>query len=205
MEVGAAVTFVQYATIWLERIQQTRKVSTYCDYDRMVRKVFLPAFGNLELCDVTREKVKRMAYQSLKQGQSPMTVQNLVRGLSSMLSHAVEDGLLTNNRALRPGKFMPRVSKRRSVDPFDRSEVVTLLRTVQKDYAAYYPLLLCAVRTGLRQGELIALQWADIDFHSRFIEVQRNLCKTQNLYPQKRGVSPCRYVVGAGRDAGPPG
>lgn len=32
-----------------------------------------------------------------------------------------------------------------------------------------------ALRTGLRLGELLGLQWADVDFHGRFIEVRRNL------------------------------
>lgn len=36
-----------------------------------------------------------------------------------------------------------------------------------------YSLLLCAVRTGMRQGELIALQWSDIDFRGQFIEIRR--------------------------------
>lgn len=110
-------------------------------------------FRGLDLCDITREKVKVMAYESLKQGHSPKTVQNLVRCLSSMLSHAVEDGLLPANPALRPGKFLPKVNRRRSVDPFSRSEVITFLHAVKEGYARYYPLFLCAVRTGLRQGE----------------------------------------------------
>ena len=41
--------------------------------------------------------------------------------------------------------------------------------------SAAYPLFLCAVRTGLRLGELLALQWPDIDFNGRFTEVRRNL------------------------------
>lgn len=35
--------------------------------------------------------------------------------------------------------------------------------------------MLCALRTVLRLGELVALQWGDIDWNGRFIEVQRNL------------------------------
>src|SRR5262249_57177234 len=37
------------------------------------------------------------------------------------------------------------------------------------------PLFLCALRTGLRLGELLGLQWGDVDFHGRFVEVRRNL------------------------------
>jgi integrase len=36
-----------------------------------------------------------------------------------------------------------------------------------------YPLLLCAVRTGLRRGELIGLQWGDIDLERRYLLVRR--------------------------------
>ena len=35
-------------------------------------------------------------------------------------------------------------------------------------------MFLCAVRTGMRLGELFGSQWPDLDFNSRFIQVQRN-------------------------------
>jgi integrase len=40
-----------------------------------------------------------------------------------------------------------------------------------------HPLFLCALRTGLRQGELLALRWADLDFAGRFIRVEQNLVR----------------------------
>jgi len=49
-----------------------------------------------------------------------------------------------------------------------------LLVTAKDKLPRYYPLFLCAVRTGLRMGELLALQWPDIDLQGRFIEVRRN-------------------------------
>jgi integrase len=60
----------------------------------------------------------------------------------------VKDGLILSNPALRTGKFLPKLPR-------------------------YYLLLLCAARTGLRMGELLALQWRDIDWHGRFLEVHR--------------------------------
>lgn len=45
-----------------------------------------------------------------------------------------------------------------------------------KDFrgGAYHPPILCALRTGMRIGEIQALQWGDIDFNGRFIEVRRS-------------------------------
>ena len=53
-----------------------------------------------------------------------------------------------------------------------------MLKTVQgKKYGHWYPLFLCAPRTGIRQGELVSLKGTDIDFNGRFICVQRNLSR----------------------------
>lgn len=49
-----------------------------------------------------------------------------------------------------------------------------LLGTVKDRIPRYDPLFLCAVRSGLRLGELLALQWGDLEYHGRFIEVRRN-------------------------------
>ena len=78
------------------------------------------------------------------------------------------------NVALKPGKFIPKVSKRRNVNPFTREEASIFLSAVRRHAPRYYPLFLCALRTGMRLGELLALQWGDVDFRGRFILVQRN-------------------------------
>jgi hypothetical protein len=46
----------------------------------------------------------------LQTGQSAETVQNVVRCLSSLFSHAIEDGLASVSPALKPGVFLPKIS-----------------------------------------------------------------------------------------------
>ncbi len=105
-----------------------------------------PAFQGLDLQDITREKVKSLALGCLSKGQSAKTVQNIIRCLSSLISHAVEDEVLAVNPALKPGKFLPKISKRRKVSPLTREEVGLLLATTKDKLPRYFPLLLCAVR-----------------------------------------------------------
>src|SRR5262249_22204867 len=57
------------------------------------------------------------------------------------------------------------------------AEVAQLLAVAAQQFPRWRPLLLCAVRTGMRQGELLALRWADVDFACRFITVNRNLVR----------------------------
>jgi integrase len=172
--VKGCVKVEEYAETWLGRIKHSRKHTTHDNYRKMLDRDILPHLRGLDLADVTRDRVKGLAVAGFERKQSPKTVQNTILCLSSLLSHAVEDGLLTVNPALKPGKFLPKISKRRSISPLTRGEVATFLETVKDKAPRYYPLFLCAVRTGLRQGELLALQWGDLDYYGRFIEVQRN-------------------------------
>lgn len=72
-------------------------------------------------------------------------------------------------------KILPKVSKRRAVEPLTREEVSSFLCLAKTKVPRLYPLFLCAARTGLRQGELLALQWDDIHYIGRFIEVRRSI------------------------------
>lgn len=170
----AGVTLDTYAETFLQRIQHTRKPSTHEGYQQTLTRDIKPMLGKLDLHAVTREQVKAPAMAGLEKGQSPKTVQNTIRCLSSLLSHAVEDGLLAVNLAFKPGKFLPRISKRRGINPLTREEVATLLDTAKAKAPRYYPIFLCAARTGLRMGELLALRWEDLDFNGRGIQVSRN-------------------------------
>ncbi len=182
-----SVVLADYAKTWLSRIKQTRKQSTHEDYENMLARDILPVLGGLPLHEITREKVKALAYDRLENGQSPKTVQNVIRCLSSLLSHAVEDGIIQVNVALKPGRFLPKVGKRRNINPFSREEVAAFLEATKRYLPQFYPLFLCAVRTGMRLGELLALQWGDIDFHGQFIVVRRNYTRGEVVDTPKSG------------------
>jgi integrase len=68
--------------------------------------------------------------------------------------------------------------RRTHVSPLTAQEVRQLLQCTQTNLPYFYPLLLCALRTGMREGELIGLQWGDIDFLNGFIEVRRGIVRT---------------------------
>jgi len=184
ISVKAGLTLKAYAETWLEHIQHTRKPSTREDYQKRLNQDIYPLLGALDLHDITRERVKALALVGMKKGQAPKTVQNTLRVLSSLLSHAQEDGLITDNPALRPGKILPKVSKRRAIEPLTREDVATFLNLVKAKTPRLHPLFLCTVRTGLRQGELLALQWEDLNFQGRFIEVRRNFTHGELTTPK---------------------
>jgi integrase len=59
------------------------------------------------------------------------------------------------------------------IDPYMRDEAQVLLAVAQQHFPEWWSFLLCAIRTGLRLGELRALHWGDIDWRNRFVRVER--------------------------------
>jgi len=109
-------------------------------------------------------------------GLTPKTVENICRTLSSVLSQAVEDGHLSANPAFRLGRYYRKANHPKPrIQPLTPEEVQRFLAVARQQTPREYPLFLCAVRKGLRLGELLALQWGDIDVHGCFLEVRRNL------------------------------
>src|SRR5262249_53343160 len=70
------------------------------------------------------------------------------------------------------------------IQPLTRAEATHLVGIAKTHFPRWYPWVLCALRTGLRLGELIALQWGDIDWNGRFIIVRRNIVKGVETSPK---------------------
>ena len=72
------------------------------------------------------------------------------------------------------------------IKPLTADEVQTLLDNASKFPFEAYTFFLVAVRTGLRVGELLALEWNDIDFENRFVEIKRAMSvSTKQTGPPK--------------------
>ncbi len=178
------MTLDAYAETFLERIEQTRKHTTHGDYRKIFDRYVFPGLSG------TRSPAGHAGEGEGFRGRVPATRfvgkdrANIIRTLSSLFSHAIEDNLITANPALRPGKLLPKISKRRSINPLTREELALFLAHTKTAVPTLYPAFLCAARTGFRQGELLALQWEDVNFAGRFVEVRRNFTHGKMTTPK---------------------
>ena len=63
------------------------------------------------------------------------------------------------------------------IQPLTATEAAKVLAIAERHFLRWHPWILCALRTGLRLGELLALQWGDVDWNDGFLVVQRNLVR----------------------------
>ena len=140
-----------------------RSFETYRD---IARKLLLPAFGSLQLKDLTREHVQRMYARKRDQGLSAARVRRIHGVLSAALNKAVLWCMVSHNicKEVSP----PRVEAP-EVKPFTKEQAKRYLAAAEED--RYHALYVLAMTTGMRLGELGGLVWSAVDMDARLVRI----------------------------------
>ncbi|MEV7833485.1 site-specific integrase [Streptomyces subrutilus] len=190
-----------YLTYWLENvaIHQLRE-NTHTRYSACINQYLVPGLGKKKLAKLTAKDVRtwlnqlRTTCQCYARGidtrrdqsrccgagtccskrLSPLTLAYIHSVLKSALEHAVREEEITRNvaRNVRTGTPRPR-----RFEPLTADEARQFLTASRSDrLSALYEL---ALRTGLRKGELLGLQWEDLDLQTGTASIRRTLQRTQ--------------------------
>ena len=169
------MTLREYIIFWQETYDRHQsRPTTYAAHNYVFKNHILPGLGDTQLSELTSERVgefleERRRFGNHRPGSSGLgeeTMRHIHRLLQQCLDQAIRDGLLTEN----PAKAF-RYRKSTTV----KANIMTPLET--EDYLdaaerlGYLPMFMLALTTGLRQGELIALKWSDLDIESRTLTV----------------------------------
>lgn len=163
------VTVEAYMREWLEtRVRPAVRARTYTSYRELSETHIFPALGRARLAQLTPGQVSGMLAGVVSSGRSESTARRVRAALSSALRAAMLDHGLPRNVA-----SLARVPK--SDRPQFAAEVVTPVqaRAILASFAGHRlePLVLFSVATGVRQGELLALRWCDIDMDARTVTI----------------------------------
>ncbi len=111
-----------------------------------------------------------------RDGKAPRLRQMVYALLHTALRDAVKRGLLARNPAAAVDR--PRVP-RKEIRALDPAQVRTLLDQARGD--SLEALYVLAVASGLRLGELLGLQWGDLDLDAGALHVRRHECFTPSV------------------------
>ncbi|HUN53559.1 MAG TPA: site-specific integrase [Smithella sp.] len=185
LEKNEDVTFGHYAKTWIENtVPATCKRISISDYTGILKNHVLPDLEKTPVTDISKAVVKKLLQQKLKEGYAASTATHIKNAISGVLELAVDDNKISSNPAQIIRKLIRSKVKKYHIDPLTREETKLLLETCLQHYPKHYPMLLTLCRTGMRLGEVIALQWGDIDFNNRFIIVRRSRSKSHTSTPK---------------------
>ncbi len=164
-----------------------RKATTVADYRANSRRHLVPFFRGRSLDAIDPQMVEAYLSAKLREGLSRKTIQNHLTLLHGIFSHAVRRGWSMRNPVAAAD-----LPSQAGTDPDIRylgvEELEALLRAVPDDTLGRLErvLYLCAAMTGLRQGELVALRWRDVDWGAGVIRVRRSYTRGEFGAPKSR-------------------
>lgn len=172
--------FCDYAERWLENNKPPQLAPKTYDVYKYLLVNINKAIGHIKLEKLQPRHLQQF-YNQLSQdgmnkrtggGFSQKTILHYHRLISSILGQATRDRIIPFNVADRDYIKAPRVERKEAVylDDEQAREVVSLLLD---EPVKWKTALLLLIFTGMRRGELMGLEWKDIDFDNNLIHIRR--------------------------------
>jgi integrase len=175
--VGDKQTVQQYLMTWLPIIKPTLRDSTWIRYEELVRLHIIPTLGPIVLSRLTPQHLNMLYAQKLAEKLSPTTVRYIHVTLHKALEDAMRAGLVQRN--VSDLDTPPRKAKRQ-LEVFTADQARAFLGAIQGDRLE--ALYVMAITSALREGELLALRWQDVDLEAGFVQVRMSHRKVKGRF-----------------------
>lgn len=168
--------FNEAVEIYIERRYRAKvKPSTLYNFQVFARKIGR-ILGNVQLDHIDHQLWQDVLLSVQEQRMnSKEHMQNGIRRLRAMYAYYVEQGVLEDNPLLyHIDLHKTPIGKRRAFSAVEKRKFLA----AAKGYSdKWYFLFFMYFQTGCRRGELIALQWSDVDFLNQRISINKAICR----------------------------
>lgn len=172
----------EYLNNWLEEKKDGISPTTYSGYEINIRCHINPYIGGIRLQDLKAAHIKGL-YKQLKKDRE-IKIDKEIRKFKKLsgtsihyvhrvLSKALEDAYKEETISKNPTKLVIPPSKEKYEANFLAVEQIRTMLAKFIDDEMYIPVYLSAV-LGLRRGEVLGLQWGNIDLKNKIIQIRNN-------------------------------
>ena len=165
-------TFSEVAAEWWDKIIDTLAMQSVNTYECAMRRA-VDHFKDDPVKGITPKKIRAFLQTVAKRGYAMKTMSTQRMVVNQIMSHAVLEGDIEVNpcTAVQIPKDLPR-TKRTSATSTDEQ---IILETTDGWMFPFFALM-----TGMRRGEILALQWRDVDFENNLIMVTKSVAHHNN-------------------------
>ena len=184
---------------WYQSNKHRIKESTGANYLMKANKHILPFFGNTAIDSVTDKEISSFIDRKLKQGLSNRYVSDIIVLMKSVFKYAVKIYHIFNPL---DGISLPK-KKKAEITLLDENEQQKLQQYIAENPNRTTMGVALSMSTGIRIGELCALQWKDIDLEKRILTVRKTMqriqcptdtAKTKLIITEPKSETSCRSI-----------
>lgn len=168
----------EYVKMWRKERSSKLAPSTLETYNYDLNSRILPSIGHLKLEDIKPIHIENLMNEIKEDGKSSSTVMKSHNILSSIFDLAVKNDVLKHNPVDKVDR--PKVTYKEG-QVYNSDELKQLYQLLNKEENEQMVLIIkLALLTGMRKGEILALQWEDIDLLTNTINIRHSLSYTKS-------------------------
>ncbi len=175
------MSVAEYLDRWLEGIEDSIGERTWKRHESIVRLHIKPAIGSTKLAVLSPLQVQSLYRAKSRTHLAPGSVKRIHTTLHKALRQAVRWQMIPRNPS--DAVDVPK-GYRGEITPLDKQQVRVLLDTAKETQPRIYALYVLGVTTGMRQSELIGLQWSDLQLSDARLTVKRSVFKGKVSTPK---------------------
>lgn len=178
--------FDEYISTYKEPVLKESTIAHYRLYYRLYIKDIL---GKKYLKDIKPLHIQKLYNGMKERGMKTNTIKHVANILHSTLQQAMISNLIIKNPCI--STVIPKTEKlkKRVLSLNEQKEFLEFVRNSSK-WKRYYPLFVVGFGTGMRIGEILALNWTDIDLEKKSISVSKTL-----QYIQSETDGKCKFIL----------
>ncbi|MBR1560194.1 MAG: site-specific integrase [Clostridia bacterium] len=183
-------TFNRYMARYLEELTIDHGAGTVYNYRKTLERA-ARVFGDMKLENIEypalREYMTSLQTNGISARNTPFSIQTCkwhYATLHAFFQHALEaDAISSNpmNRVKRPKQSKDVQAKQGTDKALNEAQVQEILKRAAEEPLNIYCLIVLALDSGMRRGELAGLKWSDIDFETGLVKISRNVQYTAEL------------------------
>ena len=182
---NTTIKFQVFAEEWLEDYAKHNLRNTTYEEALKLRDRIFGAIGHMRMDKLTTRQIQAFINTLSKEGAnlitgkplSAKTVRHDLNFISDVFKYGIRMGIVSNNPCRNV--CLPKIEhKEKQIYTVEEvNKFLTLLAHEPLKYRAFFNL---AVYSGFRRGELLGLEWKDVDFENNIISVRRTSCYTKS-------------------------
>ena len=144
-------------------------------------KRYTSEWFHIQACDLTRGDGRRVLSLAKDKGLAQATIKNIKSSINVVYKWGIEEKLIVGTHRTPVEGLTVQRKVEKVVKILSMNEIRTFLAKGRACKHPWYHIWAFAFYTGMRSGELMALQWKDIDLEKKIINVSKSYKRSQNL------------------------